>query len=165
MICFIHYSDVIMGAMASHITGVLIVYSTVCSGADQKTIKAPSHWPLWGEFTGDRWIPLTKGQWLRKIFPFVDVIMFEIVLPWKIETTHIWRYTTPIFRDSVLLSILVDYRYVRIRLLYESIHYRESEIIYIILTMILIKYWRNFRKRMISFMCYCRVLLINMIPF
>ena len=59
--------------------------------------------------------------------------MFEIVLPWKIENKHIWRYTTPIFRDSVLLSILVEYRYVRIRLLYESIHYRESEIIYIVL--------------------------------
>ena len=31
-----HYSDVIMRAMASQITGVLIVYSTVCSGADQR---------------------------------------------------------------------------------------------------------------------------------
>ena len=30
-----HYSDVIMSAMASQITGVSIVYSTVCSGADQ----------------------------------------------------------------------------------------------------------------------------------
>ena len=27
-----------------------------------KEIKAPRHWPLWGEFTGDRWIPHTKGQ-------------------------------------------------------------------------------------------------------
>ena len=25
-------------------------------------IKAPRHWPLCGEFTGDRWIPRTKGQ-------------------------------------------------------------------------------------------------------
>ena len=28
----------------------------------KKTSKAPRHWPLWGEFTGDRWIPRTKGQ-------------------------------------------------------------------------------------------------------
>ena len=28
----------------------------------KENIKAPRHWPLWGEFTGDRWIPLTKGQ-------------------------------------------------------------------------------------------------------
>ena len=34
--CTSHYSDVIMGARASQITGVSIVYSTVCSGADSK---------------------------------------------------------------------------------------------------------------------------------
>ena len=33
----LHYSDVIMGAMTSQITGVSIVYSTVCSGGDQST--------------------------------------------------------------------------------------------------------------------------------
>ena len=27
-----------------------------------ENVKAPRHWPLWGEFTGDRWIPRTKGQ-------------------------------------------------------------------------------------------------------
>ena len=31
-----HYSDVLMSAMASQITSVSIVYSTVCSGADQR---------------------------------------------------------------------------------------------------------------------------------
>ena len=49
-------------AMASQITSLTIVYSIVYSGADQKNIKAPCHWPLWGEFTGDWWIPRTKGQ-------------------------------------------------------------------------------------------------------
>ena len=56
-----HYSHVIMSAMASQITSVSIVYSTVCSGAEEN-IKALRHWPLWGEFTGDRWIPRIKGQ-------------------------------------------------------------------------------------------------------
>ena len=28
----------------------------------KKNTKAPCHWPLWGEFTSDRWIPRTKGQ-------------------------------------------------------------------------------------------------------
>ena len=28
----------------------------------KENIKAPRHWPLRGEFTGDRWIPRTKGQ-------------------------------------------------------------------------------------------------------
>ena len=27
----------------------------------KEKIKALRHWPLWGEFTGDRWIPHTKG--------------------------------------------------------------------------------------------------------
>ena len=35
-IILVHYSDVIMSAMASQITGVSIVYFTVCSGADQR---------------------------------------------------------------------------------------------------------------------------------
>ena len=51
-----------MGAMASQITSLAIVYSTVYSGAYKKNIKAPSHWPFRGEFTGDRSIPHTKDQ-------------------------------------------------------------------------------------------------------
>ena len=34
----------------------------------KESIKAPRHWPLWGEFTGDRWIPRTKGQLHGKRF-------------------------------------------------------------------------------------------------
>ena len=39
----------------------------------KENIKAPRHWPLWGEFTGDLWIH--KGSVTRKMFPFDDVIM------------------------------------------------------------------------------------------
>ena len=28
----------------------------------KENIKTPRHWPLWGDFTGDRWIPRTKAQ-------------------------------------------------------------------------------------------------------
>ena len=28
----------------------------------KENIKAQCHWPLWGEFTRDRWIPRTKGR-------------------------------------------------------------------------------------------------------
>ena len=28
----------------------------------KENIKAPRHWPLWGEFTGDRWMFRTKGS-------------------------------------------------------------------------------------------------------
>ena len=63
-----HYNDVIMSTMVSQITSLAIIYSTVYSGTDKKNIKAPRHWPLLGEFTGDRWIPRTKGQWRGKCF-------------------------------------------------------------------------------------------------
>ena len=58
----LHYCDVILGAMGSQITSVTIVYSTIHSGDIKENIQAPRHWPLCGEFTGDRWIPRTKGQ-------------------------------------------------------------------------------------------------------
>ena len=58
-----HCSDVMIRAMASQITGVSIVCSTVCSGADQRKHQSSASLAfLWGESTGDRWIPLTKGQ-------------------------------------------------------------------------------------------------------
>ena len=65
-----HYNEyvcTIMNAMAHQITGVSIVYS-VCSSADQGNLIALRHWPLWGEFTGDRWIARTKGRQCVKCF-------------------------------------------------------------------------------------------------
>ena len=63
-----HYSDVIMGARASQITSLTIVYLTIYSAQIKENIKAPRHWPLCGEFTGDRWIPRTNGQLRGKWF-------------------------------------------------------------------------------------------------
>ena len=34
----------------------------------KENTKALCHWPLWGESTGDRWIPLTMDQWCKKCF-------------------------------------------------------------------------------------------------
>ena len=73
----VHYSDVIMSAMASHFTSVLIVCSTVCSGTDQR--KQASLTYVRGT-TGHRWIPLTIGQERGKMFPFDDVIMDVIMV-------------------------------------------------------------------------------------
>ena len=70
-----HYDDVIMDTMASRITSLTIVYSTVYSGADQRKhqssaslafvrgihrgpVNSPQKWPV-----------------TRKMFPFDDVIM------------------------------------------------------------------------------------------
>ena len=55
----IHYSNVIMDMVLSQITSLTIGYSNVYSDADQRKHQS---WPLWGEFTGDGWIPRTEGQ-------------------------------------------------------------------------------------------------------
>ena len=59
---YITMTYVTMGAMGSQITGISIVYSTVCSGAHQRKHHSPRHWPLLGESIGGRWVPLTKEQ-------------------------------------------------------------------------------------------------------
>ena len=63
-----HYNGVMMGAMASQITSLTIVYLTIIQAQIKENIKAPRHWPLCGEFTGDRWIPCTDGQQRGKCF-------------------------------------------------------------------------------------------------
>ena len=49
-----HYNDVIMGTIASQITSLTTVYSTIYI---KENIKAPRHWRH-----GPRWIPRTNGQ-------------------------------------------------------------------------------------------------------
>ena len=74
-----HYSDVIMGMMASEITSFTIVYSTVYSGADQRKhqssaslafVRGIHRWPL---------ISPHKGPVTRKVLPFDAVIMRSII--------------------------------------------------------------------------------------
>ena len=60
--CHYHHSDVIMTTIASQITSLMIVTQFFIQTQIKENIKAPRHWPLCGEFTGDRWIPRTKGQ-------------------------------------------------------------------------------------------------------
>ena len=70
-----HYSDVIMSTMASQITDILIVCSTICSGTAQRkhqklhvTGLCEGNSPVIGEFPH-------KGPVMWKMFPFDDVIM------------------------------------------------------------------------------------------
>ena len=70
-----HYSDVIMSVMASQITSLTIVSSTIYSGTDQR--KQQSYTSLafvWGIHRGPVNSP-HKRPVTRKISPFDDVIM------------------------------------------------------------------------------------------
>ena len=71
----LHYSDVLMSAMASQITSLTIVYSTVYSGTDQR--KHQSSAPLAFVWGIHRWPvnSLHQGPVTPKRFPFDDIIM------------------------------------------------------------------------------------------
>ena len=56
--------------------------------------KTPRHWPLWGEFTDDRWIPHTKGQWRGNDsiwWHLHDVSRDEYIILNEIFITFLWR--------------------------------------------------------------------------
>ena len=63
-----HYNDVIMTTMASQITSLTVVYSTVYSDANQRKHQSSTSLAfVWG-IHRDRWIPRTKGQLRGKCF-------------------------------------------------------------------------------------------------
>ena len=63
-----HYDDVRMGAIASQITSLTIVYSTVYPDADQRKHQSPASLAVVRGIRRDRWIPRTKGQLRGKCF-------------------------------------------------------------------------------------------------
>ena len=84
-----HYNDVIMNAVASQITSLAIVYSTVFSCAYKKKNKNSA--PL--AFVGGihRW-PVNsphKGPVTRKMFPFDDVVVCQYA-PRNLIAVNIW---------------------------------------------------------------------------
>ena len=109
----VHYDDVIMGAIASQITSLTIVYSTVYSGADQSKHQSSASLAfVWGIHRGSphKW-PVT-----RKMFPFDDVIM-----PWGC-----WYIVSPQYAGFVLVKILkVSKQCFRIKTQYWSLLTRQ----------------------------------------
>ena len=75
-----HYSDVIMSAMASQITSLTIVYSTVYSGTGQRNHQSSASLA----FVGNSRVTGESPAWRvnkAEMFPFDDVIMRGIFLP------------------------------------------------------------------------------------
>ena len=96
----IHYNDVIMSAMASQITSLTIVYSTVYrrrrskkhqSSASLAFVRGIHRWPVNSPH---------KGPVTRKMFPFDDVIMYiSISITFVVQVTKYFD----IFRMCVSL--------------------------------------------------------------
>ena len=94
-----HYNDVIMGAMASQITSLTIVYTTVYSDADQRKHQSSTSLAFgWGIHRGPVNSP-HKWPVTRKMVPFYDVIMHRHHhrhLQWSYSTVR--KYTKPYLR-------------------------------------------------------------------
>ena len=63
-----HYTDIIMTTMASQITSLMVVYSTVHSDADQRKHQSPASLAFVQGIHRDGWIPHTTGQLRGKCF-------------------------------------------------------------------------------------------------
>ena len=99
-----HYNDAIMGTMASQITSLTSVYSTVYSGANQRKhqssaslafvlgihrgpVNSPHKWPV-----------------TRKMFPFDDVIMSGLAMELRLSCTYPSKWKL----NSMTLFALVE---------------------------------------------------------
>ena len=73
-----HYSDVTIGALASQITSLAIVYSSVYSGAGQRKHQSSASLAFVRGFHRSPVNSPHKGPVTRKMFPFHDVIMMTL---------------------------------------------------------------------------------------
>ena len=77
-----------MGTIASQITSLTIVYSTVYSDADQRRHQSTASLAFVQGI--NRW-PVNSGHKrpvMRKMFPFDDVIMYWLIIPGIIQALH-----------------------------------------------------------------------------
>ena len=118
-----HYSDVTTSAMASQITGVSIVCSTVCFGVDQRKYQSSTSLAFVRGI--HRWLMDSphKGQVTRKMFPFDNVIMWWniFVLDLHIFLKHILMYNFT--RLSLPGYFSISSKHVRLRSGRRSIHH------------------------------------------
>ena len=125
----IHYNHVTISAMASQITSLTIVYSTVYSGTDQRKHRSSASLAFVRRI--HRWLVNSphKGLVTRKMLPFDDVIMqmtgcwqtiyhevhtmirnhWENLAPLFVRTTCvIYRLAVDLLRGESVHAILID---------------------------------------------------------
>ena len=86
-----HYNDVIMSAMASQITSLTIVYSSIYSAADQRKHQSSVSLAF---VRGIHRSPVNsphKGPVTRKMFPFDDVIISLVTYVANHHVSRIWK--------------------------------------------------------------------------
>ena len=99
-----------MSAMASQITGVGIIYSTVCSGADQRKHQSSASLAFVREI--HRWAVNSahKGPITRNIFPFDDVIIIMVATAGQLQVKYItWYHNCHIIIPLFLIHIITHW--------------------------------------------------------
>ena len=91
-----HYVDVIMGAIASQITSLTIVYSIVYSDADQRKHQSSASLAFVRGIHRGLVNSLHKWPATRKMFPFDDVIMLWHQQDWNV--TFVFRAGWQVYR-------------------------------------------------------------------
>ena len=123
--CNWHYSDVIMGMIASQITNLTIVYSTIYQDADQRKHQSSASLAF---ARGIHRVPVNsphKGPVMWKIFPFDDVIMEWVIVASEnsllLNNAKLW--------PQPLLSYCQlnpwEQNSVKFQYIYQSLHWRK----------------------------------------
>ena len=83
--------DVIMSAWHLKSPASRLVTEPFIEAQIKEKIKAPRHWPLCGEFSGDWWISRKNGQWRGKCFHFMtsSCHLVSSIFLWFLITTCI----------------------------------------------------------------------------
>ena len=99
-----HHIDAIMTTMASQITSLTVVYSTVYSDADQRKHQSFASLPsVWG-IHRDRWFTHTKGQLRGKCFHLMTS-SWNIM---KLFSNEYWKWSTP-HKSVIFFNSRVSY--------------------------------------------------------
>ena len=85
--------------MASPITSLMIVYSTVYSAEIKENIMAPRHWPLYGELPVIGEFPAQMAS-NAEMFPFHDVIMLSAIFAFQVRLGVHEIYLFPVYAVS-----------------------------------------------------------------
>ena len=100
-----HYTDVIMTTIASQITSLTVVYSTVYPEADQRKHQSSAPLAFVRGIHRDRWIPRTKGQLRGKCFHLMTSSCLSLCVPlrralWGDESRREYRQVSNIRRTK-----------------------------------------------------------------
>ena len=135
-----HYDDVIMTAIASHITSLTIVYSIVYSDTDQRKHQSSASLAFARGIHRDRWIPRTNGQLRGKCFhlmtssckdtlihcervaywQFTNYSVENVLNKWFVITewdAQYWHWKSSAYEMSAFIKALLHYTSMRLTLL------------------------------------------------